>query len=357
MEATQTIKINRIITVALKKKATDLHLSIGNNPILRIDDKLHILSDEEIITSDFLDNLARSIFNDTEKNDLKKNLGITVVHDYGNQVRFKIKAFYQKNFLNFSFRFIPAAIPLFDDLGLPEVIRNLKNLKKGLIIIGGGYDSGRSTTVASFIAELNKTQTRYILTIEKPIEFILTSDKSIIVQRNIPTDVNNYEEGLAYCDEEDADVIVVDKIDSNNGAIVKALELASMDKLVIGIINAKGAIDAIEKLLFDFSIQERPRVRALLANGLECILIQKLIPRIGGGRILVPEILLANEPVKAIIKEDRLYQLNNILQTSREEGMRGIDRMLAELVSTGEINIDEAIGHANNRDNFKMMMR
>ncbi|MFH1029776.1 MAG: ATPase, T2SS/T4P/T4SS family [bacterium] len=357
MEATETIKINRIITAAVKKKASDLHLSVGNNPILRLDDKLYTLAEEGIITSDFLENLAHSIFKEKDRIDLKNNLGITVVHDYGNQIRFRVNAFYQKNFLNFSFRFIPPMPPLLSNLGLPKAIVDLKDLKNGLIIIGGGYDSGRTTTAISFIEEINKLQGRYIITIEKPIEFILSSNKSIVLQRNIPDDVKNYEEAIDYCQEEDVDVVMIGKIDSSANAIAKALELASSDKLVIGIMNAKGAIDAIERLLVDFSSQERPRIRGLLANSLQCILIQKLIPRIGGGRILVPEILLGLDTVKTIIKEDRIYQLGNILQTSREEGMRGIDRTLAELVSMGEISLDEAMGYANNKDNFKMMMR
>ncbi|OGF22264.1 hypothetical protein A2Y83_02035 [Candidatus Falkowbacteria bacterium RBG_13_39_14] len=356
VDSSQTIKINRIITAAIKKKATDLHLSVGNNPILRLDDKLYPLIDEEVITSDFLENLAEGIFSKEERDDLKNNLGITAVHDYGNQIRFKIKAFYQKKFLNFSFRFIPPFPPAFNDLGLPKAIINLKNLSKGLVIIGGGYDSGRTTTAVSFVEELNKTESRYILTLERPIEFLLTSNKSIIAQRNIPSDVKSFEEGLSYCKEEDVDAIMIGELNSTPDAIVEALELAA-ERLVIGIIDAKGAIDAIEKMMFDFSLQEKPRVRALLANSLECVLIQKLIPRLGGGRILVPEILLVNEPVRAIIKEDRLYQLNNILQTSREEGMRGIDRSLAELVSTGEISIDDAMAYANSKESFKMMMR
>jgi len=358
MKTIQTIKINRIITTALKKSATDLHLSVGNNPIVRVDDTLEVLAEEEIITADFLNNLADSLFNDNEKKELQKKLEISIVHDYGNRVRFRINVFYQKNFLNFSFKFIPPIITSLKDLGLPKVIEDLVNLKKGLIIVGGGYDSGRTTTVFSLLEEINRTQKRYIVTIEKPMEFIMASNKSIVAQRNIPTDVKSYEDGLAYCENDDVDIIMIDNLEQSSAVLVKALELASASsKLVIGIISARGAISAIENIFSFFSGQDKERVRFLLSQALECILVQKLVPRVGGGRILVPEILIANEPVKKGINEDRIYQLKNILQTSRQEGMRGIDRALAELASTGEITLEQALEYADNKESLKIMMK
>lgn len=357
MESTQTIILNRIITTALKRNATDLHLSVGNNPILRIDNKLHIIQEEEIITADFLDNLSQSLFDGEKLKDLEKNREISIVHDYGNQVRMRVNAFYQKNFLNFSFRFIKSVIPDLKSLGLPQAINDLINLKSGLVIIGGGYDSGRTTTVFSLLEMINKTQSRYILTFEDPIEFLMASNKSIVVQRNISKDVNSYEEGLKYCEDEDVDIIMIDHLDFSYQVLIKAFELAASGKLVIGIMSVEGVIGAIEKIISDFPDSDEKRAKALFNNALECILIQKLVPRIGGGRILVPEILLATEPVKAIIREGRLFQLNNILQTSREEGMRGIDQSLSELVSTGEIALDDALEYANNKDRFKMMMK
>lgn len=357
MEASQTIIINRIITTALKRRATDLHLTVGNNPVLRLGGKLEVLADEEIITADFLNNLAQSLFSKEEMDELSQQKEIAIVHNYGNQVRFRINVFFQKKFLNFSFRFISPIIPPLKDLGLPRVIQNLVNLKKGLIIIGGGYDSGRTTSVFALLDEINKTQRRYILTIEKPVEFLLTSNRSIVVQRNIPSDAADYLSALKYCDKEDIDIVMIDHIGTDADVLMKILELASSGKLIISIMEAENAVDVIGKMLSNFVDKDRERVRLLLANVLECILIQKLVPRIGGGRIIAPEILLGSDPVKAIIREDRIYQLNNILQTSREEGMRGIDKSLAELVSVGEISIDEALDYANNKESFKIMMR
>ncbi|MFC1613362.1 type IV pilus twitching motility protein PilT [Patescibacteria group bacterium] len=357
MEATQTIIINRIITVALKRQASDLHLSVGNNPVLRVDNKLHILSDEDIITANFLNNLAKSFFSDSVQKELEEKREVTIVHNYGNNIRFRINGFYQKNFLNFSFRFIQPVLPLFKDLGLPTAVQNLTRLKSGLIIVAGGYDAGRTTTVFSFLEEINRNQSRYILTIEKPVEFLMSSNKSIIAQRNIPTDVRNYQDAIAYCEKEDVDVIMIDKIDSSPDTLMRIFELSLSGKLIISIMNGRTVVGVIEKILSQFQEKELDRVRLLLANCIECILMQKLVPRIGGGRILIPEILLATSPVKAIIKDDKIYQINNILQTSREEGMMGIDISLAERVSTGEIDVKEALNYANDKDNFKNLMK
>ncbi|MFH1192056.1 MAG: ATPase, T2SS/T4P/T4SS family [bacterium] len=357
MEATQTIIINRIIATALKRKAADLHLSVGNNPVLRIDNKLHVLAEEEIITKDFLDNLAKGLLSGKELKELESTRGISVAHDYGNQVRFRINIFYQKNFLNFSFRFVAPVIPLIKNLGIPKTVLDLVNISEGLVIVGGPYDSGKTTTVFALLEEINKKQQRYILTIEKPIEFLMSSNRSIVVQRDIPKDARNYEEALDFCANEDVDIIMLDKLDISCDVLMKVFDLASSGRLVIGIMNEESVIGIIDKILSNFMIQDRSRARYLFANCLECVLAQKLVPRIGGGRILVPEILLATEPVKAIIKEDKTYQLNNILQTSREEGMRGIDRSLAELAGAGEISIDDAINYANNKEGFKRMLR
>lgn len=357
MEASQTIIINRIITTALKRKAADLHLSVGNNPVLRIDNKLHILSEEEIITKDFLDNLAKGLLSEKELKELENTRGISVSHDYGNQVRFRINIFYQKDFLNFSFRFIASIIPSIKDLGLPKIILDLVNIREGLVIVGGPYDAGKTTTVFSLLEDINKKQQRYILTIEQPIEFLMSSNRSIVLQRDIPRDARNYKEALDFCENEDVDVIMIDKLDVSPDVLIKIFELACSGRLVIGIMNEENVIGIIEKIIANFMPQDKERARHLLANSLEAVLVQKLVPRIGGGRVLVPEILLANEPVKAIIKEDKIYQLNNILQTSREEGMRGIDRSLAELAGAGEISIDEAINYANNKEGFKRMLR
>jgi len=357
MEASQTIIINRIITTALKRKASDLHLAVGNNPVLRVDNKLHILSDEDIITADFLNNLSKSFFRGDTKKELDEKKEITIVHDYGNHIRFRINCFYQKNFLNFSFRFIQPVLPLFKDLGLPRSVQHLTNLKSGLVIIAGGYDSGRTTTVFSFLEEINKTQSKYIITIERPIEFLMTSNKSIVAQRNIPTDVKNYENAIAYCQKEDVDVVMIDNMDSSPDILMRVFELSLSGKLVISVINGRTVVGVIEKILSQFQLKERDRARMLFANCIQCLLIQKLVPRIGGGRILIPEILLATSPVKSIIKDDKIYQLNNILQTSREEGMRGIDRSLATFVGTGEIDIKEALNYANDKDNFKNLIK
>lgn len=356
MEATQTIIINRIITSALKRRATDLHLSVGNNPIIRVDDKLHALSDEDIIAVDFLNNLAESLFNPAEKKELGHKKGVVAVYNYGNQVRFRVNAFYQKNFLNFSFKFIPNVSPLLKDLGLPKIFQNLASLMSGLIIIGGNHNSGRSTTVSSFLEHINKNESRYIITIEKPVEFLIQSNKSIVIQRNIPTDVNSYKDALDNCENEDVGVIMMDKLDVSADVMIKIFEAALSGKLVITMINEDSVVGIIEKILSNFAGKERERAKILFANSLECILAQKLVARIGGGRILVPEILLANSPVKASIKDDKFYQLNNILQTSREEGMRGIDISLAELVETGEISLEEALKHCNNKENFRNRM-
>ncbi len=350
------VTLDRILTFVAEHKASDLHLSVGNPPILRVDRGLVTLSDEPVLTEDFMEELSSSFLDEPQKEILKRDKEIVVAKTFKEKFRFKIHIFFQKNYLSASLRFIPSQVKLPQELGLPPVVNKFMGLKKGLIIIAGTYGSGRSSTAASLIETINQERSAYIVTIEKPIEYIFTNAKSVIEQREVPRDAVSFTKALEAVSEEDADVVYVSTLEGQE-VISEIIEVAESGHLVMVISDTPSAFKTLEKIITSFSEAERERIRGSLADNLEGIISQRLLPRVGGGQILATEILVPTEASRLAIREGTLNQIDNILFTSREEGMVSLDRSLADLVSKGEILLEDAVKEAQDLNNLKMMIR
>jgi len=340
-----SIFLNRILTEMAKKNASDLHLTVGNLPIMRIDNQLSSLSGEEIITSEILSKITEAFTSKEEQMTLKENREIVLVRNLAGNFRFRINIFYQKDLLSLSFHYVPGSLKTFAELKFPKVLQNLVKINSGLFIIGGPYGSGKTTTAITFIEEINKAFNKSIVTIEDPIEFLFVSKKSIIVQRQVGRDVKSFSHGLDYCLGEDIDIVYVSEIKNDDefiSAIPFILELASGNSLVILEINTDSSIRALQKILTAASKKlTTEAARYNLVDNLLAVLIQKLIPHRGGGLVLAVEILLNNSAVKSLIREGKIYQLESIMQTSRKEGMISMAKSLEELIQTGEIRQED----------------
>ena len=200
MSVSQELSIKNILTEAVKRGASDLHFSVGSNPILRIDDKLILLSDQSLITSEYMGGLVDFLLDESKKKKLSSDREIVLARNFDRNLRFKVNIFYQKGFLSVSFRYIPSQVPTLESLKLNPILAELIKYKHGLIIVSGSFGSGRSTTVAALIEEINRQRREYIITIEDPIEYIFTNNQSIVEQREIGLDTNSFEEALKYFD-------------------------------------------------------------------------------------------------------------------------------------------------------------
>jgi twitching motility protein PilT len=259
--------------------------------------------------------------------------------------RFRINVFYQKGLLALSFHYIPGAIKSFNDLGLADVCHNFLRASSGLLIIAGTYNSGKTTTAAALIEELNKTKALNIITIEDPIEYLFISKTSLVMQRQIGVDVNTLADALDYCLREDVNVVYINEIkdDQALGSIMpKIFELASGNCLVVLEVNADSSNRVLEKVLAGMSINSSAEAaRYNLADILVGILVQKLVNRRGGGLVLANEILLNNAAAKSLIREGKIYQLESVIQTSKKEGMISMDKSLDNLIESGEIRRED----------------
>ncbi len=348
MSIGQELTIKNILTEVVKRGASDLHFSVGNNPILRIDDELVFLDDQEIVTQEFVQELSNFLLDVDKRQKLASNREIVLAYNFDNNLRFKINIFYQRGYLSVSLRYIPYQVPTLVSLKLNPILTDLVKKKNGLIIVSGPFGSGRSTTIAALIEEINRTRQEYIITIEDPIEYIFTNHKSVIEQREVGLDTNSYEEALKYFEEEDGDVLFLEEM--NKTEIIPAvLEIARGSSLVLSAISADSTSNTIARILDMFPAYDQERIRDLLATSLQSVICQKVIPKIGGGLIVVQEVLIVNEAVKSIILSGNISSIDNIIQTSRNQGMVSFNSVLSELVNTSKITREDALDNASDR--------
>lgn len=337
-----SIFISKILAEAANREGSSLHLSIGSQPLLRIDNDLSALPNENIISQDMMNGIISFLLSEEEIAKFNADKEIVLVRDFSGNLRFRVNIFYQKGLPAISFHFIPGIIKSLADLGLPETISAFAALDSGLFIIAGPFGSGKTTTAAAFIEEINKNSKKYIITIEDPIEYLFFNKSSIIDQRQVGRDVNSAIDGLNYCLNEDVDTVYVAEIKNNFAeAIPLVLNLAAGNSLVVLEMNADNSIAPIEKILTAAAAtSSRESACYNLADVLTGVVVQKLLPQRGGGLALATEVLLVNSAVRSLIRESKLFQIESIIQTSRREGMFSMRKSIEDLIQAGKVNQD-----------------
>ena len=352
------ILFNRLLSETAKQQASDLHLSVGSIPVLRKDGRLASLENEKIIEQETLSQIIDSFLTEEEQKSLSVKRDITVVKELGGHFRFKINVYYQRNLLAASFRLITETVRDLAALNLPEALGDFTRLSNGLLIVAGIYGSGKTTTIASLVENINQTQKKRVITLENFIEKFFVSKKSIIEQREIKKDVSGLVEGLKYCQTQDVDVLVIsDIIDEFGQAIPLILEIASGSSLVILELNADSSVRVIEKIFESFPANKIDSAKILFADVLKGVIVQRLLPKNGGGQILAYELLVVNSAVASIIRENKLRQLETIIQTSGNEGMISMNTSLINLVRSGQITSEDAFAAASRKEEFNIMNR
>ncbi len=356
MDTQSKLMMDKVLSIVAEQKASDLHLSVGSSPIIRLDDKLITLKNEEVITKDFIQEFVDDLLDDDQKKTLARKKEVVLAYQFQKRSRFRINIFYQKGVLAVYFRLIGDTIIPLQKLGLPDTLQKLIQLPKGLIITSGSFGSGKTSTAASMIDYINQTTSSYILTIEKPIEYSFQNKKSIIEQREVGRDTVSFEQALSIITQEDVDLLFISELTTKK-VIKDVLNIAAAGRLVIANIEADTIIKTLEAIIYNFPSNEQQQIKEHLSQNLAGIICQRLIPKIGGGQIAVAEILTSTQPIQSLIKEGSLYQINNIIQTSREEGMVSLDWSLAELIKTNQISLEDALKNASDPQQLKYMLR
>jgi len=344
-------EIDLIMAEAVKRNASDIHITSNVPVTFRIDGKLEPY--QNILDKKHSETIILSFMDDFQKERLKREKEVDFSFSYVKDVRFRVNVFYQRGDLSASMRLIPSKIKTFEELGLPPVIEKFTTPSQGFVIVTGPTGHGKSTSLASMVDHINHSRKEHIITIEDPIEYMFKDDKSVIEQREVYSDTRSFARALRSALREDPNVILIGEM-RDLETISAALTLAETGHLVYTTLHTNDAAQTADRIIDVFPPHQQQQVRQQLANVLLGVVSQRLLPRTSGGRIIACEILIANNAVRNIIREGKTHQLPNIIQTSVSEGMITLDKVLAELVSKGEISLDDALAWATDTKSFKM---
>ena len=347
--------LKSIFSKSIEANASDLHLITHEAPIMRVDGKLMPVPDEKPLEASTCEGLISLTLKPEQIGLLKKEKEIDFSFNFdGYRVRANI--YFEKGRVAGSFRFIPAKVKTFEQLGLPPIIQTFANLEKGLLIITGPTGQGKSTTIASLIEYINHSFARHIVTIEDPVEYLFKNGKSIVSQREYGTDTMSFGRALKSALREDADVVFVGEM-RDLATFDAVLTLAEAGHLVFTTLHTNEASQTPSRIVDAFPKNQQVQVRQQLANVLSGIVSQRLIQRANAqGRIPACEIMVANPAIRNLIREAKDHQIQSVIQTSANEGMISLDQVLADYVARGEITLEEALLWASDARQFKQMV-
>lgn len=349
-------KIELLLEEVIKRKGSDIHLQVGLPPMLRVDGALAPVAGTEPLDEAAIETLVFSILDEDQKQILLKDKEFDFSFAYGDMGRFRVNAFHERGNLAAALRLIPSQISTIEQLGLPEVVNNMVEYPRGLVLFTGPTGSGKSTSLAALVDKINREQSRHIITIEDPIEYTHKSNKSIIVQREVHYDTYSFSAALRSSLRQDPDVVLIGEM-RDLETIASAITIAETGHLVFATLHTNSASQTIDRMIDVFPPHQQPQIRAQLANILMGVVSQRLIPAINGGRIAAAEILISTPAVRNIIREGKSHQLEAVIQTGAEFGMQSMDKELANLVNQGTISFDEATNYAVDLEELKRLMR
>ncbi len=338
------MEINKIFQIALEREASDIHLLKGEKPYLRMDGELVNLSELDVVENKFIENFVFSTIEKDQKKLLEEKRGLDFAYQTKDGARFRVHVHFERGNIALAARVIPLRIPSMEDLELPWVLKDMTRLKAGLVLITGSTGSGKSTTLASMIQMINKKYRSNIITLEDPIEFVYENEKSLIRQRELGSDIPNFAEGLRQALRSDPNVILVGEL-RDLETISVAMTVAETGHLVLGTLHTYSAAQTVDRIIDVFPPHQQTQVRLQLSMVLKGVVSQKLLPKIGGGRKMFAEVLLNTPAVGNLIRENKVAQINHIIQTNDKIGMNTMDQALQRAFEQEVISRETALSH------------
>lgn len=341
------MNISELIMAARQARASDIHITADRNPVFRVDGELR--ETDYMLTKDEKVRVIRSMLDVQQNMVIDKGDDVDMCFALDNGMRHRVNVFHQQKQLACTIRIINDNIPTFDELQLPEVLRQLANEPRGLILVTGPTGSGKSTTLAAMIDYINQNRACHILTIEDPIEYVYKQKKSLIHQRDVGFDVPSFAAALRSSLREDPDVILVGEM-RDYETISAAITAAETGHLVLSTLHTTGAAATIDRIIDVFPPHNQQQIRTQLASVLKGVVTQTLLPReTGKGRIAAFEIMLGTDAILNLIRENKCHQINSSIQTGMRQGMVTLDMSLASLATRGLVTKEAALERANNK--------
>ena len=342
--------ITQLLAFAVKSKASDLHISAGEPPIIRVDGDMRRINMPEMEHKE-VHSMVYDIMNDKQRKSYEENWETDFSFEIPGVARFRVNAFNQNRGSAAVFRTIPSKVLTLEDLDAPAIFKKISDKPRGLVLVTGPTGSGKSTTLAAMVDYKNDTDHGHILTIEDPIEFVHISKKSLVNQREVHRDTQSFDDALRSALREDPDTILVGEM-RDLETIRLALTAAETGHLVFGTLHTTSAPKTIDRIVDVFPAAEKDMVRSMLSESLEAVISQTLLKRIQGGRVAAHEILIGTRAVRSMIRENKLPQMKSTMQTGAADGMMTLDQSLQKLVTLGHVSRETALKKADNPNIF-----
>ncbi len=343
-----------MVMTVLQNGASDLHLAAGAPPVMRRNGDLVPIGNE-VLTAQDTREIVYGILSGDQRQRLENDLEIDFSYQVPGRVRFRVNAYYQRAAVGAAFRVVPTELRTLDELKLPASIRQWTTKPRGLVLVTGPTGSGKSTTLAAMIDEINSTRSCHIMTVEDPIEFLHRHKRSLVNQRELGGDTHSFANALRSALRQDPDVILVGEM-RDLETIQIAITAAETGHLVFGTLHTSDAPQTIDRIIDVFPPHQQEQVRVMLANALQGVICQQLLPTLQGGRVGAFEVLMATPAVRNLIREGKTHQIYSMLQTGSQHGMQSMDACLADLVRQNQVSMNTALERAGSAAELRRLM-
>ena len=349
------VHVDEILRLAHERKASDIHLTAGLPPMIRLDGELTTLPYKIMKPTD-IQRMVYEILNDDQITKFESTRELDCGHSVKGLARFRLNVYQQRQATAAALRLIPNRIPSFDELKLPKIIREMTKRTSGLILVTGPTGSGKSTSIAAMLDDINSRTYSHIMTIEDPIEYLHKHKRCMVNQRELHEDTYSFHNALRAVLREDPDIILVGEL-RDLETIEAALTLAETGHLVFGTLHTRNAPSTIDRIIDVFPSDQQDQIRVLLGNTLEGVVSQQLLPKLGGGRVAALEIMLGVPAIRNLIREGKTHQMYSVIETSQGGGMQTMDKHLSDLYRSGMVSYDECLLRAVDKDSFTRLTK
>ncbi len=347
--------LDRLLQTAIEENASDLHLSVSHPPIIRINGRLITLTNENIISSHDAREIAMEMMNKDQKEKFLNNYEVDFSYSYGNDARFRVNIFFQRGEIACAMRLIPAQIRTLEELRMPTSLYDFCDSAQGFVIVTGPTGHGKSTTLAALINRINKQKFNHIITVEDPIEYVFEEEKSLIDQREIHQDALSFPRALKSVFRQDPDVIMVGEM-RDPITIATAITAAETGHLVFSTLHTNSASQTMHRIIDSFPPEQQNQIRAQLSTALLGVISQRIIPGVKGGLVPACEIMVCTSAVSNLIRENKIHEIDLVIETSSEQGMISLNKSLFSLIKKREISLKNALSYSRNPAELKRMV-
>lgn len=348
-------ELKDLILTTIKEGASDLHITVGRHPTIRVFGSLIPLFKNPILTAEDTEGLVLEMLSEGDRKLLKDQKEIDFSYAFEDKSRFRVNAFTQRGYLGAALRLISNKAKTVKELNLPDILSDFAKKEQGFFLVVGPIGHGKSTTLASMVEEINHTSAKHIMTVEDPMEYLFVQDKSIIDQREIRFDTVDFKTALRSMFRQDINVAMIGEM-RDVETISTAVTAAETGHLILSSLHTNNAAQTVDRIIDSFPSNQQNQIRVQLASVLLGIFSQRLVPRISGGRIPAYELLISTPAVRTLIREGRTHELDTVIETNYEMGMVSLNRSLASLARSGEITMKDAVSHSLNPKGLEALL-